>query len=64
MRIPSNDDRAQNLQRTRLVPGLAANVEIIDELDRLVSTVATKMGVTESALIAKVGKRLSEEPRS
>ncbi len=63
MRTPSNVDRAQNLLRTRLIPGLDANVELIDELDRLVSAVATKMGVTESAVIAKVGERFRDEAR-
>ncbi len=64
MRTPSNDERAQNLQRTRLVPGLAATVEIMEQLDRLVSTVAIKMGVSESAVIAEVAKRFGQEPRS
>lgn len=64
MRTPSNADRAQNLQRTRLVPGLAVTVEAAEQLNRLVSSVATKMGVTESAIVAKVGKRFSEDPRS
>ncbi len=59
-RTPSNEERAQNLQRTRMIPALAANIDGLDEIERLVSDAASKMGVTESDVILKIRERFSE----